>query len=193
MSLLPSSRDPWADVTSVRGFQCDELISALQKYIRRGNLEEALLIAREMYETSPELERHLWSRLLVISVSDCNDGTFMQTLIVESLQRVGTSMQRGTGERWGFIVQAVRYLVSFPKDETTDEICMWSRHTMNNRLRSPVIPDYALDIHTTAGRKMGRGMEHFLGEGTVVANPYPGADPSFGERVREIVAKGEWD
>jgi hypothetical protein len=169
------------------------LISALQKYIRRGNLEEALLIAREMYETSPELETHLWDRLLVISVSDCNDGTFLQTLVVESLQRVGTSMRRGTGERWGFLVQAVRYLVSFPKDETTDEICMWSRHTMNNRLRSPVIPDCALDIHTAAGRKMGRGMAHFLGEGTVIANPYPGADPSFGERVREIVAKGEWD
>ncbi|MFK4149680.1 hypothetical protein [Streptomyces sp. NPDC004065] len=179
-------------MTSVRGFQCDELISALQKYIRRGNLEEALLVAREMYETSPELETHLWNRLLVISMSDCNDGTFMQTLIVESLQRVGMRMQRGTGERWGFLVQAVRYLVAIPKDETTDEICMWSRHTMNKNLRGPVIPDYALDIHTEAGRKMGRGMAHFLTEGTVITNPYPGADPTFGERVREIVARGEW-
>lgn len=193
MSLPPTTRDPWADVTSVRGFQCDELISALQKYIRRGNLEETLLVAREMYETSPELEAHLWNRLLVISVSDCNDGTFMQTLVVESLHRVGMRMQRGTGERWGFLVQAVRYLVAFPKDETTDEICMWSRHTMNKGLRSPVIPDYALDIHTEAGRKMGRGMAHFLGEGTVITNPYPGADPTFGERVREIVTRGEWD
>ncbi|MFE0774888.1 hypothetical protein [Streptomyces sp. NPDC058861] len=146
-----------------------------------------------MYETSPELEGHLWNRLLVISVSDCNDGTFLQTLVVESLNRVGMRMQRGTGERWGLLVQAVRYLVAFPKDETTDEICMWSRHTMNKGLRGPVIPDYALDIHTRAGREMGRGMAHFLDEGTVVAHPYPGADPTFGERVREIVARGEWD
>lgn len=192
MSLPSTTRDPWADVVSVRGFQCDELISALQKYIRRGDLEETLLVAREMYETSPELEAHLWTRLLVISISDCNDGTFTQTLVVESLNRVGMRMQRGTGERWGFLVQAVRYLVSLPKDETTDEICMWSRHTMNKGLRGPVIPDYALDIHTEAGRKMGRGMTHFLGDGTVVANPYSGADPTFGERVREIVARGEW-
>ncbi|MFD4555335.1 hypothetical protein ACFWP5_13625 [Streptomyces sp. NPDC058469] len=146
-----------------------------------------------MYETSPELEAHLWNRLLVISVSDCNDGTFMQTLVVESLHNVGLRMQRGTGERWGFLVQAVRYLVGFPKDETTDEICMWSRHTMNRGLRAPVIPDYALDIHTETGRKLGRGMAHFLGDGTVIANPYPGADPTFGERVREIVAQGDWD
>jgi hypothetical protein len=176
----------------VRGFHCDELISALQKYIRRGILEEAVLIAREMYETSPELEAHLWNRLMVISACDCNDGTFLQTLVVESLHRVGMRMQRGTGERWLFIVQAVRYLVSFPKDETTDELCMWSRHTMNNNLRTPVIPDYAIDIHTEAGRKLGRGMEHFLTEGTVVSNPYPGADPTFGQRVREVVARGEW-
>ncbi|MFD3587348.1 hypothetical protein [Streptomyces sp. NPDC058683] len=176
----------------MRGFRCDELISALQKYIRRGNLEEALLVAREMYETSPELEAHLWTRLMVISASDCNDGTFQQTLIVESLHRVGLRMQRGTGERWLFLVQAVRYLVASPKDETTDEICMWTRHTMNHRLRGPVIPDYALDIHTETGRKMGRGMAHFLDEGTVVTNQHPSADPTYGERVREIVARGEW-
>lgn len=179
-------------MTSVRGFRCDELISALQKYIRRGNLEEALLVAREMYETSPELETHLWTRLMVISISDCNDGTFLQTVIVESLNRVGMRMPRGTGERWGFIVQAVRYLVQCPKDMTTDEICMWSRYTMNNRLRDPVIPDYALDVHTEAGRKLGRGVAHFLEEGTVITNQYEGADPTFGERVREIVARGDW-
>ncbi|MET9730127.1 hypothetical protein ABZZ79_05445 [Streptomyces sp. NPDC006458] len=177
----------------MRGFQCDELISALQKYIRRGNLEEALLVAREMYETSQELEAHLWTRLMVISASDCNDGTFLQTLVVESLHRVSTRVQRGTGERWLFLVQAVRYLVSFPKDMTTDEICMWSRHTMNNHLREPVIPDYALDVHTKSGRAMGRGVGHFLAEGTVINHRYEGADPLFGERVREIVARGDWD
>jgi hypothetical protein len=64
---------------------------------------------------------------------------------------------------------------------------------MNNQLRSPFIPAYALDIHTEAGRKMGRGMAYFLDEGTVIANQYSGADPTFGERVREIVSRGEWD
>jgi hypothetical protein len=193
VSLIPSTRNPWADVTSVRGFHADELISALQKYIRRGSLEEAILVAREMYETSPELEAHLWTRLMVISASDCNDGTFLQTPIIESLHRVGMRMQRGTGERWLFVVQAVRYLVSFPKDMTTDEICMWSRHTMNNHIRGPVIPDYALDVHTEAGRKLGRGVGHFLGEGTVTTNQYEGADPTFGQRVRETVSRGEWE
>jgi replication-associated recombination protein RarA len=168
------------------------LVSALQKYIRRGNLEEALLVAREMYETSSDLEQHLWTRLMVISASDCGDGTFLQTSIVESLYRVGMRMQRGTGERWLFIVQALRYLATCTKDMTSDEICMWSRHVMNNGLRAPVIPDYAVDIHTLKGQQLGRGVAHFLEEGTYIENAHPGADHTFGDRVREIVARGEW-
>jgi hypothetical protein len=35
-------------------------------------------------------------------------------------------------------------------------------------------------------------MAQFLDEGTAIANQYPGADQTFGERVREIVARGEW-
>ncbi|MGW3957453.1 hypothetical protein ACWEKM_42735 [Streptomyces sp. NPDC004752] len=193
MPLPPTNRDPWSHTTSARGFQCDELVSALQKYIRRGNLDEALLIAREMYETGPELEQHLWTRLMVISSSDCGDGTFLQTPIVESLHRVCMRMPRGTGERWLFIAQAVRYLATCTKDMTTDEICMWSRHVMNKGLREPVIPSYAIDIHTAKGQELGRGVAHFLDEGTYIENPYAGADHTFGDRVREIVARGEWE
>ncbi|MGW3632954.1 hypothetical protein ACWD7F_22775, partial [Streptomyces sp. NPDC005122] len=70
------SKDPWTRVTSVHGFPADELIAALQKSIRRGLLDNALLVAREMYETSGELEEHLWARLSVISCEDTGDGSF---------------------------------------------------------------------------------------------------------------------
>ncbi|MFI1769305.1 hypothetical protein ACH41H_45805 [Streptomyces sp. NPDC020800] len=177
----------------MRGFRCDELVSALQKYIRRGNLEEALLIVREMYETSLALEEHLWTRLLVISASDCGDGTFLQTPIVESLYRVCMRMPRGSDERWLFIVQATRYLTTCQKDMTSDEICMWTRHVMNKGKRIPVIPDYAIDVHTAKGKGLGRGVSHFLGEGSKVENKYSGADGRFGDRVRSIISRGEWD
>ena len=64
---------------------------------------------------------------------------------------------------------------------------------MNNHLREPVIPDYAIDIHTKAGRSLGRGVAHFLDEGTVIANRFEGADPAFGELVRDIVSSGHWE
>ena len=41
MRMLPYPDDPWASTLSKRGIPGDELVSALQKYIRRGELEEA--------------------------------------------------------------------------------------------------------------------------------------------------------
>ena len=45
-------RDPWVDVKTFNGFQADHVISALQKEIRRGNTENAALLAYEMIITS---------------------------------------------------------------------------------------------------------------------------------------------
>ncbi len=60
--------DPWQRTTTEHGFAADEVISALQKSIRRALLDNAVLLAWEMYVTSPELEEKLWSRLCVIAV-----------------------------------------------------------------------------------------------------------------------------
>ena len=47
--------DPWVKVRTRHDFAADEVISALQKEIRRGNTENAALLAYEMATTSPEL------------------------------------------------------------------------------------------------------------------------------------------
>jgi hypothetical protein len=36
-----SDRDPWVEVKTKSGLQADQVISALQKEIRRGNVENA--------------------------------------------------------------------------------------------------------------------------------------------------------
>ena len=41
----------------------------------------------------------------------------------------------------------------------------------------PVIPDWALDQHTTEGRRMGRGLDHFRSEGAKLVPP-PTSDRS---------------
>ena len=50
------SYDPWQFATTKNGYHADEVISALQKCIRRGLEEEASMFAYELYLTSPELE-----------------------------------------------------------------------------------------------------------------------------------------
>ena len=58
------SYDPWSNIQSRNGIPGDELISMLQKSIRRGLEENALAAAYEMYITSPQFHEKMWRRLL---------------------------------------------------------------------------------------------------------------------------------
>jgi hypothetical protein len=58
MSTHP--RDPWLDVKTYSGYPAEQINSVLQKEIRRGNTENAVLIAYQMVITSPALEDYLW-------------------------------------------------------------------------------------------------------------------------------------
>ena len=66
--------DPWSRMRSINDVPCDELISMLQKSIRRGIEENALAAAYEMYITSPQFHEKMWRRLLAISVEDIGFG-----------------------------------------------------------------------------------------------------------------------
>ena len=64
----------WAEAKTKHGLAADEVISALQKSIRRSMTELACRYAYELYTTSPVLLEKLWSRLLTISVEDVGFG-----------------------------------------------------------------------------------------------------------------------
>jgi len=185
------SQDPWTRVTSVHGFPADELIAALQKSIRRGLLENALLVAREMYETSPELEEHLWMRLSVISCEDTGDGSFSEPVVLNSLYQMHQRLDRSFGDRWLFAVHAVRFLVGRTKDRTTDELANLTMHDLNNG-RLPEFPDWALDVHTRRGQEMGRTVEDFWTTHSHVENELPGRDHQYLDRITSLMAAGEW-
>ena len=44
---------------------------------------------------------------------------------------------------------------------------------------APEVPDWALDQHTLAGRKLGRGLDHFRQEGARLVPPPTGDDPDI--------------
>lgn len=62
------------DIVTPSGHPGDEVISALQKFIRRGETELAVRAAYELYLTGEELTAYLWRRLLVISAEDVGLG-----------------------------------------------------------------------------------------------------------------------
>jgi replication-associated recombination protein RarA len=161
----------------------DEVISALQKEIRRGHSENAALLAYELLATDEELEAILWQRLQVISVEDVGLGQPDAPVLIHALHQMHLGFPRPQHDRFLFAIHAVRYLCGCPKDRSSDELLSWMRHAVAAEGLRPSIPEHALDMHTQAGRAMGRGLRHFLEEGARVAPERPGRDRTYRRRL----------
>ncbi len=177
--------DPWQFALTKNGYQADEVISSLQKSIRRGLEEDACMFAYELYLTSPELEEKLWSRLLTISVEDIGLGNPMAAVIVNSLNQMRKEFDFQAVDRPLFFVHAIRVLCSSLKDRSSDLL----KNIVMKRIETGdfvKVPDYALDMHTRQGQEMGRGIEHFLNEASKV---YPEAKVAncYSERLQKLM------
>jgi replication-associated recombination protein RarA len=185
-SQLPP--DPWQEESTRHGLPADQVISALQKEIRRGNTENAALIAYEMATTSERLETYLWKRLLVISVEDVGFGELKAPVLIESLYRMVNVFEPADGERLLLAIHAVRYLCACRKDRSSDEMIIWIKHEVEMNGLRPTIPDYALDMHTLLGQEMGRDIRHFIKVGAQLSPEMPDRDQVYRDRVMQILA-----
>ena len=180
--------DPWTRVRTVHDLPADEVISALQKEIRRGNLENAAAIAWEMIETSPELERKLWDRLLVISAEDVGLGEPLAPVVVDALARIRGRFAYGEGDGALMAIHAVRYLATRRKERGSDELFAWIRAAFEREGLRPSIPEYAVDMHTARGAAAGRGLRHFYEEGAQVAPVWEERDETYRDRLMRILS-----
>lgn len=186
-----TDRDPWVDVKTVHGFAADHVISALQKEIRRGHSENAALLAYEMILTSPAMEEYLWYRLKVISVEDIGFGEPMAPIMIQSLFEMTSACDHSVGERKLYAIHAVRYLCQCQKDRSSDEMVNWIIHTIETGESLPVIPDYALDMHTAEGQKKGRGRRFFFEEASKIAPELPNRDLTYRDRIIKMLDEGK--
>lgn len=179
--------DPWASRRTSHDFPADEVISAIQKEIRRGNTENAALLAYELLLTSEQAEDYLWLRLQVISVEDVGYGQLDAPVLVHTLEQMRRNFPREHGDRFLFAIHAVRFLCGCQKDRSSDELLTWIRLAVGKGGVRPRIPDYALDMHTTAGQARGRGLRHFLEHAAQVVPELPGRDTTYRERVMALL------
>lgn len=181
----------WVDVKTYHGLPADQVISALQKEIRRGHTENAVLLAYEMMITSPAMEDYLWQRLKVIAVEDIGFGEPQAPLMLHALDQMVRTFDRDVGERQLFAVHAVRYLCRCQKDRSSDEMLNWVQHAVANGAARPSIPDYALDMHTAQGRALGRGRRHFYEEGARLEPELPQRDLTYRQRIMQVLDQDE--
>lgn len=176
------SKDPWKSVTSRNGIPADELISMLQKSIRRGDEKNALVAAYEMHITSPQLADKLWRRLLCISVEDIGFGNTDAPKTIWSMYKMHSNFPYPAGDQPIFFVSAVRYLCRSVKDRSSDQLKFMLEENFRHGY-VPQVPDYTYDMHTVHGRELGRGNLHFLNEASLVV---PELDEPW---VRDLHAK----
>jgi replication-associated recombination protein RarA len=191
MTRVRQAPDPWQRTTTEHGFPADEVISALQKSIRRGLVENALLLGWEMYLTSPEMEEKLWARLSVISVEDVGLGNPEAPILVDTLYRMHQRFQRPEHDRFLFAAHAIRVMAAGPKDRTTDDMVNWAKHSMAFGERMPEIPDFAIDMHTQRGEEMGRDYLYFMEEASKVSPEIEGRDQTYRNWILAALKAGK--
>jgi len=85
----------------------------------------------------------------------------------------------------------VRYLCQCEKDHSSDEMINWISLASDQGKALPVIPDYALDMHTAAGQSKSRGRRHFFEEASKTAPEMPERDRTYLERILKMLDERE--
>ena len=171
-----------------KGYYLDEVISVLQKEIRRGKEYEAVYWAVELESFNA---RALWNRLRVIASEDVGVAEPHAPLIVSALESAyWDAKEKKKGESVLFFVNAVVILARAPKCRVADDLMITLIDSVERGERLEM-PDYAVDKHTFRGRRMGRGVKHFVEEGSRIANE--GADNPYRETAERILLRDEED
>ena len=168
----------WYAQHTIRGYSAPEVVSALQKSIRRSDQERAAYWAVELDRSG--FGAHAWNRLLIIVSEDIglSDPHMPATIraLYETWKEAKARRSAHHPERL-MLVHAALLLARAKKSRMVDHATC-GHYGINDRLYE--IPDEALDMHTARGRGMGRGLEHWYAEAAVITNEADlGPDPFF--------------
>jgi hypothetical protein len=153
--------------TTNGGYYLDQVISALQKEIRRGNQYKAVYWAVELEGFNREKRSGatiLWNRLKVIASEDVSIAEPHAPLIISALKQFYDEAVKREDSAYNlFFVHAVIFLARCRKCRIVDDlvVTLYGNKKFNHEWIP--MPDYAVDIHTKAGG--WKGVAHFLEEG----------------------------
>lgn len=158
-------------IKTIKGYDLFEVISAFQKSIRRGIEADAMFWGVELYESG--YVKFAWKRMVVMSTEDIGLADPMAPVIINALHSQYEELSKNFDKKKQYrlpYVQAILYLTHAKKSRHTDwALNYWFDSHLGNEQDRP-IPDYALDIHTRRGKMMGKTIEDFFTEGSIVKN-----------------------
>ena len=131
-----------------------------------------------------------WKRLRIMASEDVGPAEPTLAATIEALYHTYSDLKKKKDEAHApqrlQLVHAVILLAQARKNRIVDHALI-HHFTNHARLKRP-IPDFALDKHTAAGKRLGRGDEHFFAEGIKLENE-SGEDP-YRELARQTLTAG---
>ena len=181
------------------GFNDDEVFSALQKQIRRGIEDDALYFALEICDNGQNKNGFykLRNKLLMIAYEDIGLGNPDVVLQVSLALRDMERMYKSENDGWKLILaHTILILSRTEKSKISDHFQKYVEYIWEKKTPEEMeveIPDYALDINTSKGNKMGRkkgslkGLEHFIEFSEKLENENPDVNNIYKKEVYKIL------
>jgi replication-associated recombination protein RarA len=182
--------------TKHHNYNDDEIISALQKCIRRGMEKEAMYFALELGNEGKSGFGLLHSRLHVITYEDIGlaDSTIVNT-VSTALSDMKMMYKQKKGD-WEMVLSyIILSLCRAQKSRITDHFKIMMKQQWNDTEKHYEIPDFALDMHTSQGNLLGRskgskqGINHFIKQGEKLENENPEINDIYQKQVQELWKK----
>jgi replication-associated recombination protein RarA len=175
----------WKEKTTVNGYAADEVISALQKDVRRGNKEDAAYWTYELCLSGEDFQEKLWERLFTIAVEDISFSKEYAPILIRSLYEAFQRDFDNLDDKYIQALYAATFLASCKKDRYIDEL---KNYLKKSNIKKE-IPDYALDKHTKRGKEMGRDERHFWEEGAKLIPELEDRDKQYYDRIMKDLNK----
>jgi replication-associated recombination protein RarA len=172
---------------TINGYEWAEVVSAIQKSIRRGWEEDAVYWASELDRSG--YGQHCWKRLLIITTEDI--GTAEPNLpatiraLYDNWRDFKKAKAAGEPEKM-FLIHAVVLLARAKKSRSVDNATITA---YLEQMPYREVPDVAKDKHTMAGARMGRGFQHFIDEGSHLENKCPDTPDPWEESAKTILLR----
>lgn len=152
-------------ITTVGGHELGDVVSALQKAIRRGQVDDAIYWVVDLdlgSQDGTSYAEYAWSRMLVMASEDVGLADPECCVRIRSLYDTYKQLKAKKNDHKPerlMLVHAAIDLARAAKSRLVDVALL--SHYANHAEYYRDIPDYALDGHTRRGRRMGRGPEFF--------------------------------
>jgi len=177
------------------GMSAFALISALQKYIRRGEELEAMRCAIEMMHSSKAFHSMVTKRLQVIAHEDCDNLSRPDVVpFVKAAMDQANAWYDPNPEKLGksrmCVANSIMLMCRAPKARTADHLNAATGWADILEDYKPVLPDWVHDQHTTEGKRKGRGLDYFREHSTRLV-PAPTTKDPYEDRAYELWAKKE--